>query len=67
MEEILTQIIVSAAVKFPKVVAGYIALTGLYTFICFVASCTKSPKDDEFLGRFKRFFSLPVKNPKEPQ
>jgi hypothetical protein len=65
MDDFLTQALTSAATKFPKVLAGYIAVCGLYTFFCFVASMTPSPKDDEFLGRFKRFFSLPVKAPKD--
>lgn len=66
MEEFLTQALVALSVKFPFVIGGYIALTGLYTFVCFIASLTSSPKDDEFLGRLKRFFSLPVSTPKQP-
>lgn len=64
MEDLLVQAVVEVATRFPKVLAGYVAVTSLYTAACFVASLTKSPKDDEFLGRFKRFMSIPVKTPK---
>lgn len=61
MEESIIKGIEYLVTNYPKALLVYGALTALYPLACFIATFTKTDKDDKILDKIKVFFSIPVK------
>lgn len=57
----MEQAIIDLVSSYPKAVAIYGVIVSAYWLVCAVATLTSTTKDDEFLAKWKQFFSIPIK------
>ena len=63
MEQAIQEGLAYVVGKFPIALAAYLVLSACYQAFCFVATLTKTTKDDKIADKLKVFFSLKTGQP----